>query len=63
MKKLSNDYLKYIEKENNTDKIFGDWINDIGSIKRKFYSNKNPFHYVTIENFLNIVEKNVIIYL
>ncbi len=52
MIKIQPTYLQKIKSENNINKYFGNWIQNIEDYS-KMYQNAKPFSYVTIPNFLN----------
>ena len=49
--KIDSDYLEIINNKDNSNNIFGDWINNIDNLSKEFLSGK-PFENVVIDNFL-----------
>jgi Rps23 Pro-64 3,4-dihydroxylase Tpa1-like proline 4-hydroxylase len=50
--KLNDNYLQLINSQENILENFGDWINDVEVLKKKFL-NAIPFEHIVIDNFLN----------
>lgn len=50
--KIDHNYLEKINKEENIEKFFGDWTQNIDSLREQFLSGK-PFENLVIDNFLD----------